>query len=239
MSRRPRIWVCLVPAVLLLLPLVGCSRGDDPADDAAGKEAKAEEAVAGSFVGAVSGTQAFVAVIASPAAGKKDSRAVQVYVSDGRRLSESFSGSISDNGFVAKSDDGEAEAKGNLSGESVTGTVELPGGKTARYEAKAPSGAAGLYDLTVAPGGDLSGASAAGLGVTGEIALRERGTGMLRLVDGKRLRFRIARSSATDVIPLRAGEVRLIVVPGGRLLGAGKARPAAGAGISDFFIRSA
>ena len=55
---------------------------------------------------------------------------MQVYVSDGKGLSEWFSGPISDGGFVAKSDDGDAETEGTLSGDSVTGTVMLPDGKT-------------------------------------------------------------------------------------------------------------
>jgi hypothetical protein len=235
MVERTRISFWFVVLVLLLMPFAGCSGDDGPDDDEAEKAVKADDPVVGSFVGEVSGTTAFVAVVAAPAAGKKDSRAVQVYVSDGRRLSEWFSGSISDNSFVAKSDDGDAEATGKLSGDSVTGTVELPVGKTVTYEAGPPSGAAGLYDLTVSADGDLSGVSAAGLGVTGEVTMRRRGTGMLRLVDGKRLEFDVVRSAAGDVIRLRAGQLRLIVLPGGELKGAGKSRPAAD---GSFFIRS-
>jgi hypothetical protein len=238
MAKRTRIWVWFVLAVLLLLPFAGCSGDDSRDDDEAEKAVKAEKAVAGSFVGEVSGTKAFVAVVAAPAAGEQDSRAVQVYVSDGRRLSEWFSGTISDNSFVAKSDDGSTEVKGKLSGESVTGTVELPGGKAARYEASPPSGAAGLYDLTVSSAGELSGASAAGLGVTGEVTMRRRGTGRLHLVDGKRLKFDVTRDASGDLSRLRAGQVRLIVLASGQLRGAGKSRPSAGGGDMDFFIRS-
>jgi hypothetical protein len=198
----------------------------------------ADKAVVGSFVGKVSGTKAFVAVVAAPAAGEQDSRAVQLYVSDGRRLSEWFSGSISDNSFVAKSDDGSREATGKLSGDSVTGNVELRSGKTARFEASQPSGAAGLYELTISAAGELSGASAAGLGITGEIALEKRGTGMLKLVNGERLEFDITRNAEGDLIRPRAGQVRLIVLPGGQLRGAGTGRPAAAGSDSDFFIRS-
>jgi hypothetical protein len=239
MSKRTRIWVWFVLAVLLLLPFAGCSGDDSPDDDEAEKAVKAEKAVAGSFVGKVSGTKAFVAVVAAPAADKQDSRAVQVYVSDGRRLSEWLSGSILNNSFVAKSDDGSTEVKGKLSGDSVTGTVELPSGKTVRYEASPPSGAAGFYDLTVSSDGELSGASAAGLGVTGEVTMRRRGTGMLKLVDGKRLEFDVTRKPGGDLIRLRPGQFRLIVLPGGQLRGAGKGRPAAGGRDSDFFLRSA
>jgi hypothetical protein len=235
MAGRTQTWAWFVTALFLLLPVTGCGGDDSPDDDEA---VKAEKAVVGSFVGEVSETKAFVAVVAAPATGEKDARTIELYVSDGRRLSEWFSGSISDNGFVAKSDDGDREAKGKLSGDSVTGTVELPGGETLRYEASPPSGAAGLYELTVSSEGELSGVSTAGLGVTGEVTTKGRGTGMLRLVDGKRLEFDVTRNAAADLIRLRAGQVRLIVLASGQLRGAGKSRPSAGGGDSDFFIRS-
>lgn len=227
-TRRPRVRVCFAAAIVLLVPLAGCS-GDDNPDHEADKAVEVEQPVAGSFVGEVSGTKAFVAVVAAPAAGKKDSRAVHVYVADGRSLSESFTGSISGNSFVAKSDQGDAVAKGKLSGDSVTGTVELPSGKTVRYEAGPPSGAAGIYDLTVSADGDLSGTSAAGLGVTGEVTKPGRGTATLELVDGTRLELEVSRDAAGGLVRLRPGQVRLIVLASGQLRGAGK----------NVFIRSA
>jgi hypothetical protein len=237
MVKGTPIWVWFAVVVLLPAPLAGCSRDDGPDDDQAQKAVKAETAIAGSFVGEVSGTKALVAVVAASAEGKDTARAVQVYLSDGRRLGEWFSGSIVHNSFVAQSDDGDAEAKGKLSGDSVTGTIELPDGKTVRYEARQPAGAAGLYDLTVSSDGELSGASAGGIGVTGEITLRRRGTGMLKLADGTRLKLDITRGSAGDLIRLRAGQVRLIVLANGELRGAGKSRM--GGDSSDFLVRSA
>jgi transposase len=245
MVKRTRLWVSVAAAavavtaavVFLLVPLAGSGGDDGPEAGKAEQAAKTEQAVAGSFVGELTRTNAFVAVVAAPAEGKQDARAVHVYVSDGRRLSEWFSGSISGDSFAAKSDSGDADANGKLSGDSVTGTVELPGGKTVRYEASPPPGAAGLYDLTISSDGKLSGASAAGLGVTGEITMRRRGTGMLKLADGERLKFQVTRNRVADLNRLRAGQVRLIVLPGGQLRGAGKGRPA-GDGDSGFFIWS-
>jgi hypothetical protein len=115
---------------------------------------EADDAVTGSFVGEVSGTEAFVAVVAAPPQDGQDSGAVQVYLSDGRGLSEWFSAPVSDGGFVAKSDDGDAEAEGKLSADSVTGTLVLPDGETVRYQATPPSGAAGLYELAVSNAGE-------------------------------------------------------------------------------------
>jgi hypothetical protein len=210
-----------------LLALTGCG-----GDDEGKKEATS---VAGTFVGKVSGTKAFVAVVASPAAKNEDRRDVTVYVCDARSLCESFRGSATGDDFVANADEGDAEANGNLSDKAATGTIELAG-KTVRYNAGQATATAGLYDLTVSSRGKLRGASAAGVGLTGE--LPRAGTGRLKLADGKRLRFDVTRDSEGNRLRLRPGQVRLIVLPGGQLSGAGKNRRTAGGGTSDFFIRS-
>jgi hypothetical protein len=231
-----RIFLVFIVVVLLLSLLAACAGGDGGSRDANDESAEREEAVLGSFIGQVSGTEAFVALVAEPA-GAEDAGAVQIYVSDGTGLSEWLSGSISDNAFVAESDDGDAEATGELRPGSVTGTVELPDGTTGGYEASPPSGPAGLYDLTVSPAGELRGTSAAGLGVTGEIPLiapEQGGTGVLRLVDGTSVEFAVTRTQA-GLAHLRAGQVRLILLTGGELRGAG----APPDGTADVFVRSA
>ena len=241
--KQTRIWVSLAVivvavaalVVILLFALAGGDADSGIEADQAGQAPQTAQAVDGSFVGRVSGMKTFVAVVAAPAEGERDERAVQVYVADGSRINEWFSGSISDDGFLAKSDDGDAEAKGKLSGESVKGTVELPDGKTARYVAKRPAGAAGLYELTLSARGKLSGASAAGLGVAGTIEL-PGGTGVLSLADGRRLEFEITEDTGDDLVPLRPGQVRLMVLPSGRLVGAGRSRPAADSPEGAFFI---
>jgi hypothetical protein len=232
---RP-IWIRFVAAVLVLISLVGCS-GDDASDGNTETAAKPEKPVEGSFVGKASGMKAFVAVVVAPAEAGQNERAVEVYVTDGKRVSESFSGSISNNSFIAESDDGDSEAKGDLSGESLTGTVEFPDDKTVRYKATQPAGAAGLYDLTVSAKGKLSGASAGGIGVTGRIELLE-GTGVLRLADGRRLKFDVAEDAGDDGTQLQAGQVRLIVLASGEVKGAGTSEAASDDGSSGFFIRS-
>jgi len=238
-SRRTR-WtrVCVSSgAALLLAGSAGCGGGDGGGDDAAGKAKAREKAIDGTFVGKVSGTNAFVAVVAAPVLGKQEKRDVTVYLSDGKRLSEWFPGTVLSNSFSARSDDRDAEAKGKLTGKAVTGTVKLPDGKTVRFKANRATGAAGLYDLKVSPDGELSGASAAGVGVKGETTLKQ-GTGMLKLADGKRRKFDVVGDSAGEAARLRAGQVRLIVLGGGQLRGAGKPRAKGSAGDSGFFIRS-
>jgi hypothetical protein len=228
---RQRHQIVLVGVVLLLTALAGC--GGDDGDGDGDKTEKKAEPVAGSFVGEVRGTDAFVGVVAAPPAKGQDEREVTAFVCDARRLCAWFSGSATGNGFTATS--GDAEAKGRLSSKVATGSVELPGGETVRYKVGAAAATAGLYDLTVSAAGKLRGASAAGVALKGESTLPPPGSGNLKLADGTRLKFEVTRNSAEDATQLRPGQVRLIVLPDGQLRGVGKSRR----GGSDFFIRSA
>jgi hypothetical protein len=219
-------------AVLLLALLAACGGGDD-SDDAA-----PTKPVDGTFVGKVSGTDAFVAIVASPPARGKDARELTMYVSDGGKLSESLRGDARLNSFVARSEDADTEAKGKLEGNSVTGSMKLPDGKTVSYRASRATAAAGLYDLTVSRDGRLSGASANGVGLTSKSTLRAPGRGRLKFADGKRRAFEVSADSSDDPVRLRAGEIRLIVLPGGELSGAGEGMPIRGDDPLDVFIRS-
>lgn len=228
MGNRTTICVGLGVVLLVVAPLTGCG-GDD-------EETPAEKPVDGMFVGKVAGTDAFVAVV-SAAAGK-DKREARVYVSDGSKLSESFAGSVQRNSFSATSDDEDAKAEGKLSNDSVTGTVKLPDGKTARYVAGRATATAGLYELTVSRKGALTGASAAGVGLTSKSKLRAPGRGALKFADGKRRKFVVTPASGADPGRVRAGEVRLIVLPDGAMSGAGVREGGATDGEPDFFIAS-
>jgi hypothetical protein len=225
--------VAWVPVVLLLPLLASCGGGDDRDENAGAKP------VDGTFVGKAAKSDAFVAVVAEPAARGKDTRAVSLYVSDGGRLSESLAGSVKDNGFTAASDDGKAKAEGKLDGNSVSGTITLPGGKDVSYRATRATAAAGLYDLTVSAKGKLSGASANGVGLTSKSALRAPGFGAIKFADGKRRRFELITDAAPDPVRLGPGQLRMIVMPDGELSGAGAARPSSGGDELDVFIRSA
>jgi hypothetical protein len=230
MFKLTRIWVWFV-AVVVLAPVAGCG-GDGDGD--AGAAAKVLD---GTFVGKLTGTDAFLAVVASPALRGQDKRAVTVYVTDGERLNEWFPGSVRSNSFTATADGGDTEAKGKLSGDSATGTIELPNGKTARYTAKRATAASGLYELTISPKGELTGASAAGVGLTSRFALQAPGTGTLKFADGKRRKVDITADADGDPVRLRGAQARLIVLPDGAMAGAGQRR--SGASEPDFFIRSA
>jgi hypothetical protein len=226
MFKPTRVGVAVV-AVLLFAPLAACGGDDDE------REAE-QKPVDGSFVGKLSGADALVAVVAAPAEKGKDKRTATIYVSDGSELSESFTGSITRNSLTATSE--EVEAKGELAGDSAKGTVELPDGKSAKYEARRAIGAAGLYQLTVSKKGTLSGASAAGVGLTSKSRLRVPGKGALKFADGKRRKFEVTNASGGDRGPVRAGELKLIVLPDGQMSGAGARK--AGASEPEFFLKA-
>jgi hypothetical protein len=231
MPKPTRVFVSVMAALLLCALLSGCG-GDDEREDN-----EAQRPVDGTFVGKLSGEDALIAVVAAPEEKGKDTRAAMVYVSDGSRLSEWFPGTIERNSFTASSEDEDAEAKGELAGEAVKGSVKLPDGKSVDYEARRATGAAGLYELTVSRQGTLSGASAAGVGLTSKSRLAVPGNSSLKFADGKRRKFRLTTASGGENGRVRAGEVQLIVLPDGEMSGAGSRQT--GAGEPDFYIKSA
>lgn len=230
MTIRRRNALLTVSALVLALSVVAGCGGDDD-DEATEKRAKL---VDGTFVGKIEGTEAFVAVVASPAPKGKRRRDVTVFVCDGKSLCEWLSGSANGNALTAASDD-DAKATGKLTGKAARGSIAV-GGETLKYVASPAAATAGLYSLTVSPKGKLTGASAAGVGLTGKSTLPSPGPGTLKLADGTRLKF-TATENSDDAIRLPAGDVRVIVLPGRQLRGAGKSKGGEEGG-SDFFMRS-
>jgi hypothetical protein len=229
--RRGNALLTISTLLLALGVVAGCGGDDD--DEATEKRAKLVE---GTFVGKVEGTEAFVAVVASPAPKGKRRRDVTVFLCDAKSLCEWLSGSANGNALTAASDDDDAKATGQLTGKAARGGITVPGGKTLKYVAGPATAAAGLYNLTVSPNGRFTGVSAAGVGLTGNSTLPSPGPGTLKLADGTRLRFN-ATENSDDPIRLQAGDARVIVLPGRQLRGAGKSRGGEG-GASDFFMRS-
>jgi hypothetical protein len=221
----------LVAGVLLLAAPVGCGDDDDGNDN--NNDERQAAPVAGTFVGKLASSGDFVAVVAAPPAKGQDRRAVTTFVCDGEQVCESFSGTAEGNDVTVKSEDGKRQAEVTLTQKGANGSVELPEGKTGRYNAREATATAGLYDLTVTPRGRVTGASAAGVGLTGRITLPPPGTGRLKLADGTRLRFEVTANRSGEPA-LRPGQLRLIVLPEGEARGAGKSGGQDGA---DFFVR--
>jgi hypothetical protein len=230
LGRRGGLRGALAAGVLLLAAPVGCGDDDDGNDN--NNDDRRSAPVAGTFVGKLGGSGEFVAVVAEPPAKGEDRRGVTTFVCDGEQVCEWFSGTGEGNDVVAKSDDGKTQAKVTLTKKAARGSVELPEGETSRYNAPAATATAGLYDLTVSPRGKVTGASAAGVGLTGRVELPPPGTGQLKLADGTRLRFEVTANRSGEP-GLRPGQLRLIVLPEGDVRGAGKSR---GEGEADFYV---
>lgn len=220
--------------VLLLAGLAGCGGdGDDP--ESVEKKAKPLE---GTFVGKAERGDAFVAVVAAPAARGEKRRDLMVYACDAARLCEWFSGSTAGNSFSVDAEGGDGEASGTVTRKAATGTIELSDGKTLRYEAEPSTATAGVYDLTVSSRGKLTGASATGVGLTGKSTIPKPGSGSLNLADGKRLKLDVTKTSTRASVPLEAGQARVIVLSDHQLRGAARSRRTAGGDEPDFFVRS-
>ena len=216
----------LLPALLLgLAGMPGCGGGDDDESE------RRPKPVAGTYVAKVDGSPAFVSVVAEPRTKGQDRRSVSVFVCDGRRLCELFSGTAAANDFTARAGGG-GQARGKLTARAASGTIAPEGGEELRYNAPQATATSGLYDLTVSRAGRVTGASAAGVALRGSLELPPPGTGTLRLADGKRLRFQAVEGSGE--LRLRPGQLRLIVLPDRQLRGAGRGREGGGA----FFMRS-
>ena len=218
---------------IVCLTLAAAAFGGCGGDDGDEEENGQARPVEGTFVGKVKGTDAFVAVVAAPAAKGERRRDVTVFACDAKRVCEWLQGTASGNKYTAASPDEDSKATGSLRRNAAQGSIQLPGGKSVTYSASPAAATSGLYTLTVSAGGKLTGASAAGVGLTGRSTIPRPGTGTLKLADGTRIRFKVS-ANASDPIRLPAGEVRAIVLGGRQLKGAGKARGEGG----DFFIVS-
>lgn len=218
-----------VVLLLAVVAIAGCG-GDDDGNEPEEREAQPVE---GTFVGKARGG-AFVAVVAGPVAKDKQRRDATVFVCDAKKVCEWLSGTASGNDFTAVSEDDDAKGRGTLGAKSARGSIQL-GGETIAFVASPAAATSGVYTLTVARNGRLTGASAAGVGLTGRSTLPEPGPGSLKLADGTRIRFSASRDSSGDPIGVPAGEARVIVLPRRQLRGAGTGGGESG---GDFFMSS-
>jgi hypothetical protein len=218
-------------SLALVAAAAGCGGDDDERDR------EAPPPVSGTYVGKVDGSQGSVAVVAAPAQKGQSKRDVTVFVCDGRRVCEWSTGSLTGTNFAVASEGGDTDTKGEVTDKAASGTIKLPDGKTVRYKAGTATATTGLYDLEVSRSGQISGASAAGVGLKGESTLPKPGSGTLKLADGKKLKFKTTRASG-DLDYLKPGQIRMIVLSDGKLVGAGRNAKGAAGGDTSFFIRS-
>ena len=181
-----------------------------------------------------------MAVVAAPQTGESVKREVSVYVCDGRTVNEWFPGSAEDGRFTIPSDDGDAEVKGTLEDDAVTGTAELPDGKAVSFETRRATGTAGLYSVTLLRTGEVRGTSETGGRLAGELGEPARLgrkpprrrypiTGTITARNGDTLDLAGKAGAWTD----DPSEWRWVVLPNGQIRGATKTRRTT-AGGSDF-----
>jgi hypothetical protein len=152
----------VVAAVALCLLMVGCGGDSDEGEEA-------QQAVTAEFVGTASAEDAYVAVYTSNAKANGQFDVVayvcnrQVPLQGSVELAEWFTGTGTNNAIDLKSQAGTSHLKATLEQNRVHGTVELPGGKTATFEANVSTeGPAGLFDVSLDDQGNLVGTSRGG-----------------------------------------------------------------------------
>lgn len=214
--------VAAAVAVAGLAIVAGCGSSGGPAAGA----------VSGSFVGAVPGTDIYVAVVAAPPSRRDEARAVRVYACDGEggaaTVSEWFPGR-GGNAFQLSSESGRARVSVALGADAARGVLSLPDGRRLAFSAPPARGIAGLYEVAVLPDGRVRGVSESGTRQRGRVSFtpdaggRYVGRGTYETADGARSRW----TSSTHA-RLRRGRIvesRVIVLADGSRRGAFKRRP--------------
>jgi hypothetical protein len=133
-------------AGLLLLPVLAACGEDDEPSRGVPDVRSTSAGIAGSFVGTLEGTDAFIALVVL------DSREALAYVCDGKGVSQWFRGMADASTLNVSSDTGQLEAA--LSHKKASGEVTLADGKTATFSAEPARGASGLYRATGSGSGE-------------------------------------------------------------------------------------
>lgn len=211
-------------SVPLLIVIGLFATGCGGVDEANATTEKDPAAVSGSFVGKVEGAEIGVAVVAGEPAAEGQARTLSVYVCDGRALSLWFTGQAAGNQADLSTDGVSATVV--VRAEGTSGTIALSGGRKLAFTALPASGAAGLYNVTVAANGTVRGTSETGSELTGQLAASEA-------PDGGPV---VATASSGDqdvklealARQVRPGAYRWIVTSDRKVYGANSKGPSAG-----------
>ena len=114
--------------------------------------------------------RAFVAVVvaeAEPGAEMREARAL-IYGESANGILEWFPGSVAGDQLDLVSENG-ARLKGSLAADAVTGEITLVDGATVDFSLTPATGIAGLYTMTMFPGGRVEGMSERGATLTGQL----------------------------------------------------------------------
>jgi hypothetical protein len=196
-----------------------------------GGDKKGVAAVAGTFVGKASDGRSLVAVVAAPPASEGQPRKVSVYACDGQQVNVWLPGETGANQAELTSQGG-ARATVTLAPNQARGTITLRDGKKLSFTANPAKGAAGLYNVTLAPGGSITGSSQTGGRLTARLG--EQARPGLRLIDGnitigggQQVKLSLFGRSATP------GDYRWVVLANGRAYGGKNGDEGGRAGVLD------
>ncbi|MGH6817087.1 MAG: hypothetical protein ACREC6_15425 [Hyphomicrobiaceae bacterium] len=115
----------------------------------------------GIFVGTVAAERpALVAVLVDPVPGTANSR-VRAYFCDGVEIAVWAEGTVAGTTADLTSKEGD-RVQVQLAGDGATGTLILPDGRKSTFSAPRAASVSGLYEVDVAPGGRVHGASIPG-----------------------------------------------------------------------------
>jgi hypothetical protein len=223
--------------VLALWITAGCggSGGEYGGGSPQQEEQKAAPPVTGSFVGEAPDAEAFVAIVAASPEEEGNERDVRVYLCDGERVTEWFTGTAEGNELDLTSEGG-ARLEGNLSTEASTGTIILGDDTTLTYTADLARGVAGLYNVTISEEGRVRGTSETGGLLEGQLGEEEERrdeevrpiSGTFTSAEGQEVGFGVLGREADP------GEYRWIVLEDGQATGAKKgARTGSTSGFID------
>jgi hypothetical protein len=116
--------------------------------------------------------KAFVGVVvaeAEPGAETREARAL-IYGENANGILEWFPGSVSGDQLDLVSENG-ARLTGEMTADGVTGKITLADGATVDFDLVPATGVAGLYTVTMLPGGRAEGTSERGATLTGQLTL--------------------------------------------------------------------
>ncbi len=144
-----RVLLASLPLLAVLWLLVGC--GALPQEGHQEQQQEVMHPIEGEFVGEVPQLGAFIALVAlEPQEEEEEEREVRGYLSDGKRLNDWFTTTLSGDVLRVSGDSG-IELSASLAPELTIGTIVLPNGESSDFQIPQASGIEGVYPLIVPP----------------------------------------------------------------------------------------
>ena len=208
----------------------GCGDGQGGASEQQDEQQDTRKPVVGEFVGKVSDTDAFVALVSEEPKKGEEKREVRAYLCDGQEISEWFVGQARSNEFELSSEGG-ARLDAKLTDAAAIGTITFPnGGAVLNFEASPATGVEGFYVLSVpSEEGQVSSTSTRGAQIQGSRSGAQVGATITPPEEGggKPVDFNVSVPSIEE------GDNRWILLAEGGKLGIKGAKKGAQAGFID------